>query len=1328
MALALFDRVQETTTTTGTGSVTLAGAVPGFQSFAVVGNGNTCYYTIVDVSAWEVGIGTYSTSGPTLARTTILSNSNGNTSPITLVAGVKSVFLTYPAEKSVNLDASDNVSPLGTVSSGVWQGSTVGVAYGGTGVTASSGANSVVLRDSNQNIAVNRVNQSNTNTTAAGGTTALTAASSYIHTLVGTGGQTYTLPDATTLTTGVAFVFNNLATGTLTVANYAGTTVGTVPSGGAAAVFLTLNSTTGGTWDLHAYLPEGVTFGTNAFNLGTSIVSGGTWQGGTIQTGYGGTGLTSYTSGGAVYANSSSTLTSGTLPVTAGGTGNTSGQAASTAFSATFNSGGAGDASGTTFNGSAARTISYNTVGAPSTTGTNASGTWGISISGNAATVSSITGNTALITNRLTPTANIDGLTTTNFRSTLFDTSANGPAIAAGRWNTTPSVLSGLGPYGTMMAWGASDTQGFLAIDYSGANARIGGGNGNLINWTAILLHSSNYNSYAPTLTGGGASGTWGINVTGSAGSASTATTATNLSGGTVAATTGSFSGTLTVTATMGDGNAPFRILPSSSSGSFQWASTAISASLGGGQTMLHLIGNALSTGNSGYLGYRYVSAANGGNFVSLGFYGNDNLLRVYHNVYTEASGSMRSPIFYDLDNTAFYVDPGAVGPSAALASAIYVGAQSADGVLWDYGSGGTYRPGMQIRGSYPHIDMVGVVANPDHGPTFRFMGYDNGSSGAYKHWVIGTAAQNLTFLDFGFANSNSNPHAGISGYEGVTLMRLTTSGNVGIGGDWGTYGTNGNPSFPLHVIGTGFATSDFRAPIFYDSNDTSFYVDPANGGFNLRGGTSNRVTYITNDSGIRIVNAEGNGVSDTRLGAAYGLPGVYVSTSLYLQSEANVVFRINNSEKGYIDASSNLFAYGSMRSPIFYDSNDTTYFTDPNNISSLYGIAVRGDQNSTDSRNQIFFWGSGDTTTSAIGFKASGGEFPNPTGNGDGYNTYFTMDSDGRGWVFRRGVGGSDFSAAYTSGWITNNGIWQANASMRAPIFYDSNNTAYYVDPASTSNILKLYVGGATVSSGYNGVYATNMVGAASGNKLIYLYNDGSTIKLDSYDYGVGGALNINIGGNGGYTTIDTSTRSPLFYDSNNTAYYLDAASGSRINAITFDRLSSTAYDTPNQLVSANDTNWTFGCFNSGSTYFMQVKFYGTNDDTRGFRVFDTATSIVVWRVNGAGNSIASGNVTAYSDERLKTNWQSMPENYVSRLAQIKVGIYDRIDGSKLTQVGVGAQSLQTLLPQAVDKSDDEMGTLSVNYGSAALASAVELAKYVTALEQRISQLEARL
>jgi hypothetical protein len=326
MALVLADRVQETSTSTGTGAFTLDGAVTGYQTFAVIGNTNTTYYTIADQGGanWEVGLGTYSTTGPTLSRDTVYSSSNGN-NLVPFTAGTKTVFVTYPSIRSVNLNASGNVSSLGTVSTGIWQGSTIQPAYGGTGVTSSSGANSVVLRDSSQNITVNRVNQSNTNTTAAGGTTVLTIASSYIQTLVGTGGQTYTLPDATTLTTGVAFLFNNLATGNLVIQDYATATIGTIASGGAGAVFLTNNATVGGTWDLHAYLPEGVTFGTNAFNLGSAVITGGTWQGGTIQPAYGGTGLTTFTgANNALYSTGSTTLTAGTLPVPAGGTGITS--------------------------------------------------------------------------------------------------------------------------------------------------------------------------------------------------------------------------------------------------------------------------------------------------------------------------------------------------------------------------------------------------------------------------------------------------------------------------------------------------------------------------------------------------------------------------------------------------------------------------------------------------------------------------------------------------------------------------------------------------------------------------------------------------------------------------------------------------------------------------------------------------------------------------------------------------------------------------------------------------------------------------------------------
>lgn len=116
MALVLADRVQETSTTTGTGTFTLAGAVTGYQSFAAIGNANTTYYTIAHqtLSEWEVGIGTYTSSGTTLSRTTVLASSNSG-SLVTFSAGTKNVFCTYPSGKAVYEDSSNNVTLPGTL-------------------------------------------------------------------------------------------------------------------------------------------------------------------------------------------------------------------------------------------------------------------------------------------------------------------------------------------------------------------------------------------------------------------------------------------------------------------------------------------------------------------------------------------------------------------------------------------------------------------------------------------------------------------------------------------------------------------------------------------------------------------------------------------------------------------------------------------------------------------------------------------------------------------------------------------------------------------------------------------------------------------------------------------------------------------------------------------------------------------------------------------------------------------------------------------------------------------------------------------------------------
>jgi hypothetical protein len=174
MALVLADRVKETTTSTGTTAITLAGAATGYQTFLLaIGNANTTYYTIADQTGanWEVGIGTYTTIGNTLSRDTVLASSNAG-ALVVFLTGTKDVFVTYPAERALYTGG-----PLGTPSSGTltnatgytyanltgtvptWNQNTTGTAAGlsatlaigsgGTGATTLAGANLPVTNVAN---------------------------------------------------------------------------------------------------------------------------------------------------------------------------------------------------------------------------------------------------------------------------------------------------------------------------------------------------------------------------------------------------------------------------------------------------------------------------------------------------------------------------------------------------------------------------------------------------------------------------------------------------------------------------------------------------------------------------------------------------------------------------------------------------------------------------------------------------------------------------------------------------------------------------------------------------------------------------------------------------------------------------------------------------------------------------------------------------------------------------------------------------------------------------------------------------------------------------
>lgn len=225
MTLVLADRVKDSTTTTGTGTVTLSGTAPtGYQTFgAGVGDGNTTYYTISGGLEWEVGIGTYTASGTTLSRSTVISSSNAG-SLVTFSAGTKDVFVTYPASRAM---------PLSQFS------------Y-------------------------------STTATTVGGTTTLVASSSYLQYFTGTPDQNVILPVTSTLSLGWSYHICNNGLGSLYIKSSGSNSIATVIPGTTIHVTCILTSgTTAASWDYGVTDFESRT-GTGAvvLNTGPSITAG----------------------------------------------------------------------------------------------------------------------------------------------------------------------------------------------------------------------------------------------------------------------------------------------------------------------------------------------------------------------------------------------------------------------------------------------------------------------------------------------------------------------------------------------------------------------------------------------------------------------------------------------------------------------------------------------------------------------------------------------------------------------------------------------------------------------------------------------------------------------------------------------------------------------------------------------------------------------------------------------------------------------------------------------------------------------------------------------
>jgi hypothetical protein len=575
--------------------------------------------------------------------------------------------------------------------------------------------------------------------------------------------------------------------------------------------------------------------------------------------------------------------------------------------------------------------------------------------------------------------------------------------------------------------------------------------------------------------------------------------------------------------------------------------------------------------------------------------YGNSNsgLTRIYGGgatsgeltkfaTYTEEVNSFRAPIFYDSNNSAFYIDPSNTTTSGNLAAELIVGQNnnSTGGGINFSAAGSAYIRGRNQDGASSTLSNLHLQSwfGIGFGPSISGQTVPQGQNAAWIDCREGdftarriiTANQDMrspTFYDSNDTSYFVNPN-GTSTMAAITLNSTGTERQilwtftgrnvyffgrdsddlVGLFDSVGSFSRfYTTTSGEMYVYSDLFAGSSSRAPIFYDSNNTAFYTDPAGtsllNGLTVGTGGSSSITMVDSDEGNRILHCNSNRIGFLTQAGAWGS---WCTDDGTWQTDVSVW------------------------APIFYDQNNTAFYIDSNNTSSLNGLQMNSliigassastDVNTANDSGSLSVRGSG-STVAAISFHRTGA-----------YAINMGVGTDN---VFR--IGG--WSASSNCLQLDSAGRLTLLTDVRAPIYYDSNNTAFYADPASTSNFTNLTVTGtlsATVSVDFN-----NLTNKASGS--------------------------------GTYTTSG-DFRAPIFYDSNNTAYYLDpAASGTALNingGITF------AQANPNIIASSYFVAPGGAYFNSGIVYFQSVLY------ARGGIGNDAATALTL----SAGHTVING------------------------------------------------------------------------------------------------------
>jgi len=598
------------------------------------------------------------------------------------------------------------------------------------------------------------------------------------------------------------------------------------------------------------------------------------------------------------------------------------------------------------------------------------------------------------------------------------------------------------------------------------------------------------------------------------------------------------------------------------------------------------------------------------------------------------------------------------------------------------------------------------------------------------------------------------------------------SGGNVNIGNNRGV------------VFGGGSyweIANSVRSPIFYDSNDTGYYIDPtstADNALRIRGGAlhgpnvswgsyllvggDGRQNYINSTTTASICASNGNLHID---------PASGFDTYINFYDGNNINF--GNGGNATV---AQIASDGTFRSPVFYDYNNTGFYVDSNGTSILNtlivtgGIGVDGGGASNDPYGRMSVTRPADANNYSYYGMTRAGQL------GAG----FGLDASNRFWW---GAATSGYSgvASSTGMTMTVGGIVTASSDFRAPIFYDSNDTGYYVNPNSTTYLYNLILAGGGYfrpsnwiqMDGSYGMYWPNtnnahihgndlssygslaVRGARNGWYGIHFYEGGNTPHL--MFTGANGGFYFETGGRWasyysyaancwGFGTSSTSSAyniycptgvysggrvdGTIFYDSVDTAYFINANDNSNLNTLSMAGLITGRSSGSTDVNSANDqgsisirgstTTVAAMSFHRTGAYAINM---GLGTDNV-FRIGGWSASSNAFQMDGSGNLTMLNNVTAYSDARLKKDIVKI-DNAIDKVQQLNGYTYTRTDtGSR--QAGVIAQEVMKVLPEVVMGSEET--NYSVAYGNMVglLIEAIkEQQEHINRLEVKINSLQ---